>query len=312
MILVADARGVTDGPAHVFLSRIESPIPIVLVSRVQDFKFNPELEKLDKYVLVDFVELGWQWDQQTGHIWGKNTDQFPDVFPGDEWKRFDEFVIKYPPLLTFQRELLAKDAHETLIPIEYPNWQSEYPTQTKDEFQRRPIELFHYWGFSHPCRKRFQGEAHLHSLKEDITIIDNFFYLQNFLQENHKRYWATMHIPHFARLPINQILEVNGLSKLSLSLPGAGARCFRHSESCVNSCMVLQYDNLAWSYSWVHNENCIRAEPGKEIEAIEAALEKDNLYNIYVNCMKSARNYQVDNYIKSYIKPKIEQICQSL
>lgn len=307
-VIVADELQRADGPAHAFLSHVNSPVPIVLVSRVQDFKFNPELEKLDKYVLVDFFELGWDWDQQIGSQWGRNAGRFMDIFLGDEWKRLDEFIANKPPLVTFQRELLEQYRSDTIVPIEYPNWQPEHPAQTKEQFDKRPIELFHYWGFSHPARKRFQGEAHLHSLEKDIDIIDNIFYLENFLQENHKRYWATIHIPHFARLPISQILEINGRSKLSLSLPGAGKKCFRSTgESPVNSVMVCQLDRLAWSYMWINGVNCIQCFPENEIEAIELALQRDDLYQIYLYGLETASKYRIENYIKNYIEPTIKK-----
>ena len=309
MVLVADEWQRTDGPAHSLLSQVVSEIPIVLVSRVENFEFNLSLNELDKYILIDFVELGWQWNQKVGHLWGVNTSYFEDVFPGDEWKKFDEFVANKPPLLTFQRELLKKDAKPDLLPIEYPCWQPKYHVQSEDEFNKRQLELFFYWGFSHPCRKRFQGEANLHSLKEDITIIDNIFYYQNFLQENHRHYWGCMHIPHFARLPINQILEINGNSKLSLSLPGAGVKCFRSTgESPVNSVMVMQEDELAWSYPWVHNENCIRSIVGREIDAIHNNLQRQDLYEIYLNGMENCDKYRLHNYIPNYIQKHINEL----
>lgn len=309
MIIVADANGTADGPAHVFLSRVNSEIPIVLVSRVQDFKFNEALLSLDKYILVDFVELGWQWNQQLGHIWGENTHKFPDVFPGDEWKRFDNFVAERPPLLIFQRELLRKDVVAGVLPIEYPNWQPSHDAQTKEQFNERRIELFHFWGFSHVCRKIFQGNAILHAVREDIEIIDNVFYYQNFLQENHRRYWATIHIPHFARMPINQILEINGNAKLSLSLPGAGVKCFRSTgESPVNSLMCIPFDELAWSYPWEHGVNCIRFELNNAVVEIEHALRRDDLYELYLSGVANAENYRVENYIRNYIEKQINEL----
>lgn len=309
MVITADKNGVTDGPAYQFISRVESKIPIVLVSRVQDYVFNDRLLSLDKYILVCFTEYGWDWDMQIGHIWGKNTEGFAWVFKGDEWKRLDDFIAEHPPVLTFKRELLARHESETVLPIEYPNWQPEHPMQTRDQFNSRRLDLFHYWGFSHPCRKRFQGDAYLHSIRGDITIIDNIFYYQNFLQENHRRYWGCMHIPHFARLPINQILDINGNSKLSLSLPGAGIKCFRSTgESPVNSVMVMHWDDLSWSYEWAHGIDCIKAVPGKEIEAVEDALQNDRLYDVYLNGVQMAKRYQIENYINEYISPNIKRV----
>lgn len=309
MIVLADANGRCDTPAYNFLLQIECPIPFVLVSRVSDYKFNEQLLSLDKYILVCYTEYNWNWDQENIHIWGENTEKFSDIFPGNEWRKFDEFVRKKVPLLIFKREYHSKDKRENMLPVEYPNWQPKYQAQTKNQFEARRLEVFNFWGFSHPARKQFQGDAYLHSLKGDITIIDNIFYYQNYLQENHKRYWGSMHIPHFARLPINQILEINGNAKLSLSLPGAGWKCFRSTgESPVNSVMCLWYDDLIWTYSWHHNINCIRLSPGKEIEGMEEALQDNNLYNIYLSGIENADRYRVPRYISEYIIPIIKSL----
>lgn len=307
MVILADANGRTDTPAYEMLRQINSPIPMVLVSRVDGFVFNQSLYQLDKYILVDYVENGWNWDRKFTHKWTFNSEKF-DFLNTDEYKRFDDFVHTKRPLLTFMRELLQDDESKILISIEYPCWHLPYQVQTKEQFDKRQLQLFHYWGHSHESRRRFQGQAYLHAVKEDITIIDNIFYYDQFLRENHRKYWATIHIPHFARLSMSEILQKNNNAKLSLCLPGAGVKCFRHSESPVNSVMVLQYDNLAWSYKWENGFNCIRAFDGMEIETIENALQRNDLYDIYREGMNTVDKYRVNRYISEYILPNIEKV----
>src|SRR3990167_974536 len=129
MVIIADKRGFSDTPAYEFLRLISCDLPIVLVSRIGDFQFNNDLLKLDKYILVDFIENGWKWDMREGHHWGRNTEKF-DFLQSDEWKKFEDFVIDKPPELTFCRELLQKDVTDKLLPVEYVNWQPEFPVDS--------------------------------------------------------------------------------------------------------------------------------------------------------------------------------------
>lgn len=58
-VIVVDKNGRSDGAAYNFLQKVNIDIPIVLVSRVEDVIYNPELDTLvgKPYVLVDF-EIG--------------------------------------------------------------------------------------------------------------------------------------------------------------------------------------------------------------------------------------------------------------
>lgn len=71
--------------------------------------------------------------------------------------------------------------------------------------------------------------------------------------------------------------------------------------------MMKRYDDLAWSYEWQHNRNCIEAVPGKEIETIEKALENRNLYDIYLEGVATADKYRPINYNPNYIERIIKE-----
>lgn len=309
MVIVADKRNISDGLAYNSLQQVKSSIPIVLVSRVEDLQLNEDILKLDKYVLVDYVELGWDWDMKFGHIWGSNTELFPQVFRSPDWLKFDEFVKNNPPVITFQRELLQKDVTETLVPIVYPCVLPEVPIQTKQEFNNRPIELMHCWGLSHEARKWLHGKIWWKSSNYGYSVCDNLSFFNEFMQQerNHRK-WLTLNIPHYARQPIETIMLLNGLSKISVSLAGAGRACFRHSESPLNSAMLMWDDELAWHKDvWVHNENCIKSDEGVEISAAIEALENPNLYDIYRNGVETLDKFRVNRYIKEYIEPLINK-----
>lgn len=319
MILLADKNGSTDGVAYSLIQKIKTELPIILVSRIEDFKFNDNILNLvgKKYVLVCYCEYGWEWNRSETHIWGSNTNKFKDIFGGDEWLKFDDFIRDNPPALFFKRELLKKDVTNTVVPIEYPNWQSSYPAQTKEEFNNRSVSVFNYWGRSHEARLMFHGEVWKHSARKGYAVCDNIYFINAFMnEEKNPNKWISLWMPHYSRVDISEILKINAISKLSVSLPGSGIKCFRSTgESIVNSVIVMPEDELAYSHEFINGVNCIKF-PIESINGIdkewhitttiENALKKENLYDIYLEGLKAADFYRVENYI-SRIEKQINQ-----
>lgn len=306
MIISPDKSGNIDPIVYNIIQGVNSPIPIVPITRLNDFVFNDRLLELKEYVLVDFCEYGYDWDMRDTHLFGQNTLLFRHHFDTAEWQKFDQWVTENPPRLYFKRELLKQDVTENVIPIEYPCWySSQNPLQTKDEFNSRRLEVAHYWGFSHTMRKTFQGNSYLHAVKEDITIIDNIYYYDKFLQENHRRYWFNAHIPHFARVQIDGVFAITNNAKLCVSLPGAGVKCFRSMEAPFTSVVVMREDDIAWTYDWVHNENCIKFVGDDPIPAIEEALRNPQLYEIFLKGQEVVEKYKIGNYINNYLLKEI-------
>ncbi len=312
MTITADAKSRTDGSGYSLCEKINNKYPIVLVSRTEHFEFNTELLKLKKYILVCFCEYGANdWDRKETHLFGKNTDKFTYAFAGDEWKKFDDWVKSNPPLLYFKRELLKADATDTVLPIEYPCIAPKFEPQGKQEYLNRPIELFNYWGWSHEARRVFHGRAWEHAAKTGIYLVDNLSYISHAVNDcDSQRLWVSVNIPSYARIDMNIIYNFIGNSKLCLSLPGAGIKCFRSSEIPVNSIMVLQDDPLEWTYEWVHGVNCIRVPIGTDMEsikgtsgdvpeipAIEEALKRTDLWKIYLQGMATVDKYRIENYV---------------
>jgi hypothetical protein len=118
--------------------------------------------------------------------------------------------------------------------------------------------------------------------------------------------WLTANTPHYARFSMDVIDKINELSKISLSLAGAGRICFRMSESPRNSVMYLWEDEMAHSHPWINGINCIRSKEGTEIETIIQALNNPSLYDVYVAGVENCRNYELKKYIQ-YIEEKIEE-----
>lgn len=309
-IITAD-KNISDGVAYTFLQRINTDLPMLLVSRVDNLDFNEEILTLEgkEYILVDYVELGWDWNRSFGHHWGLNTYKFNEVFKGEGWERIESFITNNPPKITLCRELLMQDVSDKLQPISYPCFLHPEPIQSFDEFNSRPFEVIFGWGLSHEYRKKLHAKIWNKAGKYGYSVCDNIYYIGGFLQyEQTPRKWLTMNIPHYARIPMNEYIKINGMAKISISLAGAGRSCFRHCESPINSVMLMWEDNLAWHKDmWVHGENCLKCEEGNEIETINAWLQKpEELYQIYLNGIKTVDFFRLDNYAK-YIESIINK-----
>jgi hypothetical protein len=297
MIYLANATGETDGSMHSMLLNVGSRLPIVLVSRPNEFKFNEQLLSLTDYVLVDCCEYGHDVEITDTHFFGKNTDE--KFFGGEEWKKFDEWVANHPPRLYLKRELLLKDVSDTVKPIEYAAWFPPPEVQSEEEFNKRPLEVMFSWGYSSEYRRQLHGKIWTDAHKYGYMVCDNLFYIQKFLeQEENPKKWLSVNISHYVRHPMPDILNIQGLSKVSISMPGAGRKCFRHSESPLNSVMAMANEGFAWSFDWADGYNCIMFDIGDEIKLINRWLENrpKDLYEIYRNGVDNVRRYYLPNY----------------
>jgi hypothetical protein len=314
--------GRLDAPTFQLLKEVSIDIPIVLMNCFSDYQFNPALYDLDRYIIADFCELGANtYDRSETLLFGRNAERFKKT-DSEEWRKFDQFVKDKPPLLIFKRELLKKDFGGNVYPIDFPCYINEYPLQTEAEFNARPLSVAHFWGWSHESRRVLQGNIYLNAAQKDIVVIDNFNHIIRGIQEykNYKQIWATINVPWFDRIPMEQLYYIQGMAKLSVSLPGAGAKCFRMTEACVNSTMIMQDDKMQYSYPWINGENCIQIPLGEDhksirglkggwdaIETIEAALQRDDLYSIYKASVANCDKYRIKNYVTNYIEPIIKQ-----
>ncbi len=295
-VIVADKNGHIDSAYHTLVKHIKSPLPIVMVSYLDDFVFNDELLSLkkDEFILVDFIEMGWDYD------WAKHSiETYRKRLNGDEWSKFHEWAFE-KPLICFKRELDKPTAEiPGYYPIEYPNITNAYPKQSKSEFENRPIDLLFYWGRSNEKRVQAHGDIWKGASEYGYSVNDNLYYFSEFMKHEVGRKIISLNIPHYGRSDISNLLSINNMSKLSLSLPGAGVKCFRSTgESIVNSVMICEDDNLAWTYPLVHGENCIKIyEPDTILKTVHEALQNTNLYDIYCNSLELADKYRLPNYI---------------
>lgn len=296
MIVLANKHQRTDGTAHNMLQRFNLDIPIVLVSWDGEFEFNEELNRLDKYILFDFMEHGWDAKLEDIFLFGQGCrDKFSN---NTEWGKLDEFVSRKPPLLYFKRELPGTLYSGNVLPVEYPAWQPIPDIDAEDRFNHRPIEVFFNWGLSNPARPELHGDIWKEMNRGGYIVCDNFYNISGFLQnESNPHKWVTINTPHYARFQIENILNINGLSKLSVCMFGAGRKCFRHTESPSNSVMILPYDTMAWTFAWKSGVNCIRLD-GINSTRILDATKRSDLYEIYKAGVETCRKYYLPNYVR--------------
>ncbi len=308
MIVTAD-KTTTDGLYYNVLRRLNVDLPMLLLSRRDELDFNEQVLDLagKDYVCVDLIENGWDVDFHTTLLVGKNTDKFP-FLKGEGWQRLHEFMKANLPKLYLKRELLKWDESDTVKPIEYPNFQPNYPLELSEEFNARPISSFFYWGRSHEARLILQGETWKYAARKGGAVCDTLYNFNAFIQhETNPLKFVTLNIEHYSRVDIAVLMSINAMSKLSISLYGCGRKCFRNTgESVVNSICVLPEDNLAYSYPFVHNVNCIKFSTNGDVTglkkewdvmgAVEEALKNPNLYDIYLESKKIADFYQIESY----------------
>ncbi len=128
-------------------------------------------------------------------------------------------------------------------------------------------------------------------------VCDNLYYLNQFLEkEDNPKKLVTVNVPWYARHPMQDVLQMQGLSKISISHWGAGKKCFRSAEAPLNAVMAMPVDDYAWTYDWVNCGNCLKFNVGNELDPIYTFLNVAPLYDIYVNGVENCRKYYLPNY----------------
>lgn len=292
-------------------------VVIVPITHFNWFKFSDEnMDKVrgKKWVLMDYSEFGWDWDQETSYLWGDVNDidthrigRFSDSYEKmDEWSKFNSFFIGNPPILTFQRELLQKDRTDKLIPIEYTSHLQELGAQTNEEFLKRPLDVSYYWGRSSEDRVVLQAEIFHLAAKRGFDVLTQFNYFHPAVKDcESSKKWLAVFAPHYSRLDVNEVQTIIRQSKVTIVMPGCGVKTFRHGESCGDAIMAMPGNNLAWSYPWIAGENCLNLGDLKELH--DNLQDSTMLCNIYREAMENARNYRIDTYLRRWVVGNIEQ-----
>lgn len=283
----------------------DAEITIVPISYYGNYRFNEDLKYIKKpVVLIEFVEFAWNWDQESENRFGHGMTHLYGHLNTPEYAKLDQWVRDNPPRIYFKRELKRSDASESVLPVEYLCYLPAVTVQTEAEFNARPIQVFNNWGYSHPSRRRLHGDIFRYADNHGIHIIDSWDQGEDY---QGSRTWATIHTPHFLRRPIWGIQPWISRSKIAVSLPGAGNKCFRSSESSNGAIVALLNDKLAWGIDWIHGLNCIRLRAGFEFDGLQEGSQSI-LYDIYRNGQETIDRYRPNRYVAEYMIPAIRRI----
>lgn len=295
---------VLDGFPNLVSSEAEADVCLVPVSRHAGFEFGSLPSK--KYAILDFLEYEWRAvnDVRYSHFLGENTAEF-ERWLSPEWLRLCESVSGNKPIAYFKRELHASDLFiPTVHPIDWPCMQEIPPVQSEEEYNARPIDVLFWWGYSHPSRPKLHADIFEGMADYGIEVFDNH---EVWGAIDTRKAWLSLYLPWYKRVPAATLMALQRQAKITVSMPGAGVKCFRTTgEASVNSVMALPYDDLAWSFPWEHNGNCIRLSDLVFSDLISTSRRND-LYPIYLNGVKATRRYIRDAYIRDYVLPKIEE-----
>lgn len=249
----------------------------------------------------------------TGFVISANKLSASRYEPISQWL-FTARVAAY-----FMREMPAQWTTYPTVPYKiYPiDWaisdQPEPPIDTPDQFAARPIDIFMSWGYSNESRPKLMGEllrqagkfcAHFCLTDEDLSRA---------LHEKRERIFALLYTPHYRRIPLTELLFWQQRSKISISMFGAGKKCFRCAEASYNCVMAQQAPQLVeWSYRWAREVNCIALDATSEEHSVDLLYQalrvyQGDLHPIYLAGMANNRKYHNTAYARDYLLPKIQE-----
>lgn len=281
---------------------------LVPVSYYGDYVFNPALLGVDKpVILMSFLEFYGQADDSMTHLLGINHTQAWPKCGNHEWQKLDDWCRSANVVLRFTRELRAADASDTIVPIEWPCYLPLWEREPKLNFDTRPFEWIFSWGMSNPVRPRLHAQTFDLMAQGRMDVISQWDHIDAKLNEPHRRV-ISIHTPHTHRIHVNEIARRQAQSKMSVSLPGAGTVCFRSTEHLLHTVPAKLKDGLAWSFPWVHGENCVILEDESRMaESLMTACALD-LHPIYLAAQELASRYSILRYMNEYVMPHITRV----
>ncbi len=296
----------------------EADVIFLVQNKHPEFKFNDALHEAigsKPWVLFNWTENGWQWDEKETQFFGVNTEKFFGESYNDEWRKFDQFVRDHPPILTFQRELLAKDATDRILSLDYLNWLPEAGNDTKEDFLKRPIEVEFDWGRSHEVRPLLHGAIFQGMTHFGYDVVSEFSHLEHVLRHGAKRVWLSVHTPWYARLDVQQLQGLIRRSLITVVMPGAGKKTFRVGERCTDAIMAMPKHELACAYPWDASNSITLPEVEKltymnPVSFLANALMRTDLYELYCNAMENGRNYRPAEYCRRHIAANVEKMLK--
>jgi hypothetical protein len=197
----------------------------------------------------------------------------------------------------FKREMNGMVGSGKWHPIDFYNFQTWGKTDTFEEFNARPIDILMCYGLSHPMRPKVHAAI---MTSELWTYIDQ----PEYMEYEKGQFALCMFRPHYARIPDDELLNIQSKAKITISLPGSGEKCFRTSEAPINSVMAMPTNDLVWQAGW-DETNCILVESDWP-QSLKAELNNpEQLYQKYLNGTKIANNIKPETIWKTWILPRL-------
>lgn len=247
------------------------------------------IEQADYIFLILMNRVGWTLDEEACKaVMGSPLPKV--VF--DYWETSWDVAAPGipPPLMAPQMEMFHWKAYFKrhcvqgnqygFHPIDFYNF-LEWPTiHSFEEFQARPIDVFLSYGLSHPLRPAVHAALMASCHEMGWTFITK---PEHMLHEE-PPYVVLLHTPYYDRLEMDDIMLLQSQSKITISLPGAGTKCFRHSESPINSVMAFPLDDVVWQAGWGQNNSIqIRGDASEWPEKLKRHLNHGRkLYDRYL------------------------------
>jgi hypothetical protein len=287
------------------------------ITYISDWEFDhEEFEKIKHkpFVVLDYIEYGHDV-YENNHFFGVNTNDYIKYFESKNLMDLDRALSKVKIQCYFKRELSDNSIKENLnfpvYPIEYPvlNY-GEFSIDTEEKYNKRPIDIFFNWGWSNPSRPELHGAFYYLAEKYKYSVVSDHAQISKEKKDHpNKPIIYTSFTPHHSRLHMVDLLKIQQFAKISISLNGAGIKCFRHGESSINSLMALQENNMEWTHKWDQSNSIIL--PNKKnshlidsessISIMLDLLKSKSLYNRYINCINNNKFYHQKQYINELL-----------
>jgi len=229
------------------------------------------------------------------------------ISSNSDWIEMGDFCLKEINIISyFKREYKINNDYKNkkydIHPLDFISTipeALEYPFLGANQYKLRKKDLLMIFGNSNISRINFSNFLiNKDEIKCDIQLRDCY-----------------------RRLSIYEVFSLQLDAKLSVSLHGYGEKCFRDSESSVNSIILLQEGTVKYSYDWIDGYNCIKLpncnSSGSENlldcnASFDKVLDFFNKTNfeqseVLFNCNMNFYNYWHLNYFENYLCPIINK-----
>lgn len=289
----------------------DADVTLVCISFFENYKFGEHLRQLEgkRWALLDTCEWYGGWPDNKSHLFG--ISETPAFSGNPEWQKFSQWVKQNPPVIQFVRELFRDDVSPQIQPLEWPCYLPAWEMEPKLNYNTRPFEVFFQYGISSCWRPMLHGDMLKNSCREGYEVINSLDHIDAKINQPGRK-WCAIHQPHTHRVNINEVVRRQAQSKLTVSLCGAGWKCFRSTE-VVHSCPAIHSPGLAWSFPWIDKVNCIHLTPGREwIDLVEALrLDQEghiSLHEMYVAAQENLDRYRIPGYVNEHILPSLHAV----